>query len=274
MRGGSRPSTPYESELPPAEDGYEQPLLRRFRIGTSGWVYRDWREHVYPRRLPQRAWLHHLSRRFSSIEINASFYRLPAPETFERWAGQVPAEFVFSVKMSRYLTHLRRFRDPGEPLHRFWEGASRLGPALGPVLFQQPPTFACDIGALRALLHALPVGMQAAFEFRHESWHRDDVLAALDDAGAAWVIAHRPHARPALDVTGGWSYVRFHQGTLLGPAYPAPTLRRWSKKLSNLAARQVFVYFNNDPGGAAVRDAELMQRYLDARWEARTPDVT
>jgi uncharacterized protein YecE (DUF72 family) len=260
--------------FPPEAQGRGRSLDRPFRIGTSGWVYRDWREHVYPRGLPQRAWLHHLSRRFSTIEINASFYRLPAPDTFERWAAEVPADFVFSVKMSRYLTHLRRFRDPGEPLRRFWEGARRLGPALGPVLFQQPPTFECDMGALRALLDALPDGMRAAFEFRHESWHRDNVLAALDSAGAAWVIAHRPHARPPLEVTGGWSYVRFHRGTLLGPAYPSPTLRRWSKKLSNLAARQVFVYFNNDPGGAAVRDAELMQRYLDATWKSRALEAT
>jgi uncharacterized protein YecE (DUF72 family) len=234
------------------------------RVGTSGWVYRDWGEFVYPQGVPQRSWLHHLSRRFSTIEINASFYRLPSPDTFQRWAEQVPRDFVFAVKMSRYLTHLRRFRDPAEPLGRFWEGASRLGPALGPVLFQQPPTFACDIGALREVLEALPVGMRAAFEFRHASWHRDDVLDALDHAGAAWVIAHRPYARPPLEVTGGWSYVRFHQGTVLGPGYRPSTLRRWSHRLSDLPAQQVFVYFNNDPGGAAVRDAELMERYLEA----------
>jgi uncharacterized protein YecE (DUF72 family) len=255
----------------PRQD-HEEPG-RRFRVGTSGWVYRDWGEHVYPHGLPQRAWLHHLSRRFSTIEINASFYRLPSPETFERWAEQVPEDFLFAVKMSRYLTHLRRFRDPGEPLRRFWEGASRLGPTLGPVLFQQPPTFACDLGALRALLEALPIGIRAAFEFRHASWHRDDVLDALDRAGAAWVIPHRPHARPPLEVTGGWSYVRFHQGTVMRPDYRPPTLRRWSDRLSDLPARQVFAYFNNDPGGAAVRDAGLMQRYLEAEKAKGVVDV-
>ena len=241
---------------------------RRLWVGTSGWVYRDWSAHVYPPGLPQRAWLHHLSRRFPTIEINASFYRLPAAATFERWAEQVPSDFVFAVKMSRYLTHLRRFREPGEPLRRFWEVASRLGPALGPVLFQQPPSFACDIGLLRAVLDALPAGMRAAFEFRHASWHRDEVLDALDRAGAAWVIAHRPRVRPPLELTGGWSYVRFHQGTVLGPDYRSSTVRRWAGRLAALSARQVFIYFNNDPGGAAVRDAERMQRYLEAE-EAR-----
>ena len=236
-------------------------------------MYRDWAEHVYPRGLPQRSWLHHLSRRFPSVEVNASFYRLPALETYERWAGQVPGDFVFAVKMSRYLTHVRRFREPEEPLRRFWEGTTRLGSALGPVLFQQPPTFACDLGALRALLDALPVGMQAAFEFRHASWHRDDVLDALDKAGAAWVIGHRPRSRPPLEVTGGWSYVRFHQGTIAGADYRSSTLRRWADRLAELPARQLFVYFNNDPGGAAVRDARRMQRYLDAAGDARAAAI-
>jgi uncharacterized protein YecE (DUF72 family) len=236
----------------------------RVRVGTSGWVYRDWRDRVYPRGLAQRSWLHHLSRRLSTIEINASFYRLPSPETYERWSEQVPPGFLFAVKMSRFLTHLRRFRDPVEPLRRFWNGATRLGPTLGPVLFQQPPNFACDMAALRDLLQALPTDMRAAFEFRHPSWHRDDVLQTLDEAGAAWVIAHRPRHRPPLEVTGRWSYVRFHQGTLFAPDYRTVTLRRWADRISDLPASHVFVYFNNDPGGAAVRDAERMLGYLGA----------
>jgi uncharacterized protein YecE (DUF72 family) len=232
-------------------------------IGTSGWVYRDWRDTVYPPGCPQRAWLAYLSRRLPTIEINASFYRLPERATFERWAEQVPPDFRFAVKMSRYLTHLRRFREPREPLDRFWDRASALGDALGPVLFQQPPTFELDLGLLRELLSMLPDGMRAAFEFRHPSWHHDDVLAALDQAGAAWVLADSPRARVPLEVTGGWSYIRFHRGTVHGPDYTSAKLRRWAERIRSLPAGEVDVYFNNDPGGAAVRDAERLAALLD-----------
>ena len=232
-------------------------------VGTSGWVYRDWRDRVYPAGLPQRAWLHHLSRRFATIEINASFYRLPSPETFEGWSRQVPDGFVFAVKMSRYLTHLRRLREPADPVERFWHAATRLGPALGPVLCQFPPNFSRDLSLLGEFLSVLPSGMRAAFEFRHPSWHDDDVWSALDRAGAATVIAHRPLARPPLSVTGGWSYLRFHQGSLLGPGYRHMTLARWARRIEELPADRTYVYFNNDPGGAAVRDAERLAALLE-----------
>jgi uncharacterized protein YecE (DUF72 family) len=250
--------------------GIETAASPEIWVGTSGWVYRDWRGTVYPDRLPQRSWLEHLSRRFRTIEINASFYRLPLRSTFEAWSSQVPTGFRFAVKMSRFLTHVRRFRDPIEPVERFWERASGLGSALGPVLLQQPPTFAKDLGLLRELLHTLPAGMRPAFEFRHPSWHDDEVLSSLDGAGAAWVLADRPGVRMPAHVTGGWSYVRFHRGTRLGFPYTGEKLRRRSHTIAALDADEVYVYFNNDPGGAAVRDAERLQRLLDPdRHEAR-----
>jgi uncharacterized protein YecE (DUF72 family) len=231
-------------------------------IGTSGWVYRDWRGRVYPDDLPQDRWLGYLSQRFSTIEINASFYRLPAPETFEGWSRQVPEGFVFAVKMSRYLTHIRRLRDPAVPIERFWDAATLLGPMLGPVLFQFPPTFARDLSLLQDTLDLLPGSMQAAFEFRHPSWHDDDVWSALDRAGSATVLAHRPRVRVRSVVTGGWSYVRFHQGTIRGPGYRRSTLLRWAHRICDLPARLTYVYFNNDPGGAAVHDAEVLRSLL------------
>jgi uncharacterized protein YecE (DUF72 family) len=243
-------------------------------VGTSGWVYRDWRGTVYPARLPQRSWLEHLSRRFPTIEINASFYRLPARSTFEGWASQVPDGFRFAVKMSRFLTHVRRFRDPAEPVELFWERAGGLGSAMGPVLLQQPPTFARDLGLLRALLQTLPAGMRAAFEFRHPSWDHDDVLTLLDGAGAAWVLADRPGAHVPRHVTGGWSYVRFHRGTRRGFPYTAEKIRRWAHVIASLEAGEVFVYFNNDPGGAAVRDAERLRRALDRCQSARDSNTS
>jgi uncharacterized protein YecE (DUF72 family) len=131
-------------------------------------------------------------------------------------ARQVPEGFVFAVKMSRYLTHIRRLRDPAVPIERF----------------------------------------------RHPSWHDDDVWSALDRAGSATVLAYRPRVRVRSVVTGGWSYVRFHQGTILGPGYRRSTLLRWAHRICELPARRTYVYFNNDPGGAAVHDAEVLRSLL------------
>ena len=232
-------------------------------IGTSGWVYRDWREHVYPEGLPQGRWLEHIAERFPTVELNASFYRLPPRRTFEGWRQRVPEDFRFAVKMSRYLTHVRRLRDPAEPLARFWEAATGLGPALGPVLFQFPPRFGLELELLRETLAILPPTMRAAFEFRDPSWETDEVLAALEGAGAAWVLADRPGARVRLHVTGGWSYVRFHRGTQEGFDYPREKLRRWAERIASLPAEETYVYFNNDPGGAAVRDAGSLRSLMD-----------
>lgn len=232
------------------------------RIGTSGWVYRDWKGTVYPESLPQRLWLEHIAERFPTVELNASFYRLPPRSTFEGWTGRVPPGFLFAVKMSRFFTHIRRLRDPEEPIARFWEAATGLGPTLGPVLFQFPPRFGIELALLRDTLALLPAGMRAAFEFRDATWERDEVLAALDGAEAAWVLADTPGARVRPHVTGGWSYVRFHRGTPEGFDYPGAKLRRWAEKIAALPADDVFVYFNNDPTGAAVRDAERLERLL------------
>lgn len=234
------------------------------RIGTSGWVYRDWKGTVYPAEVPQRRWLEHIAERFPTVELNASFYRLPPRRTFERWRERVPPGFVFAVKMSRYLTHIRRLREPEEPIARFWESATGLGPALGPVLFQFPPRFGVELALLRDTLALLPDGMRAAFEFRDASWETDEVLGALDARGAAWVLADRPNARVRPHVTGGWSYVRFHQGTDHGADYPTAKLRRWAEKISALPVDVAYVYFNNDPGAAAVRDAEHLRAMLRA----------
>jgi uncharacterized protein YecE (DUF72 family) len=170
---------------------------------------------------------------------------------------------VFAIKMSRYLTHVRRLREPSEPLERFWSAASRLGPALGPVLFQLPPTFRRDLALLQDVLDALPGSMLAAFEFRHPSWFDDDVWSALDRAGGATVLAHRPRARVPSVVTGGWSYIRFHRGSLVGPSYRRSTLAGWAERIGALPADRVYVYFNNDQGGAAVRDADRLSALLD-----------
>jgi uncharacterized protein YecE (DUF72 family) len=235
------------------------------RVGTSGWQYRDWRGRFYPEGMPQRAWLAHYATRFDTVEVNNSFYRLPEEATFRRWREQTPPGFLVTVKASRYLTHIRRLRDPAEPLDLLLSRVAGLGDALGPVLFQLPPTFQADVPRLQGLLDAVAGRVRAAVEFRHPSWDREDVRATLNDAGAALVLADRSGVRSRPIVTGGWSYVRFHQGTRLRSGYRRDTLRRWADQIAGLDADDVFVYFNNDPGGAAPRDADRMIGLLRER---------
>ena len=220
-------------------------------IGTSGWQYRDWGGTFYPDDLAQREWLPYYATRFRTVEVNNSFYRLPEEATFKRWKESTPAGFVMAVKASRFLTHLKRLRDPEEPVDLFWERATNLGPRLGPVLFQLPPRFPADRGRLGGLLHVLLRAMRAAFEFRDPSWHTTGTFELLDDAGAAIVWADRPGARVDLPVTGGWAYVRFHQGRADAPGYRREKLRRWADRIAELDARDAWIYFNNDTGGAA-----------------------
>ncbi|HEX9693408.1 MAG TPA: DUF72 domain-containing protein [Actinomycetota bacterium] len=240
-------------------------------VGTSGWQYDGWRGRFYPSELPKRAWLGYLASRFPTVEVNNSFYRLPSAETFARWREETPAGFVVAVKASRYITHIRRMRDCRDPVELLWSRTRELGPRLGPVLFQLPPRFPADRQRLRRFLRVLPSGMRAAFEFRDPSWWTEDSLRALDDAGAAFVLPDRPGARVPQVVTGGWAYVRFHQGRERQPGYTREKLRRWAKRIEALPADDVFVYFNNDAGGAAVRDALTLTALMPGARRAGSP---
>jgi uncharacterized protein YecE (DUF72 family) len=240
-------------------------------VGTSGWQYRDWRGRFYPRELPQRLWLEYYGARFSTVEVNNTFYRLPEAEVFGDWRERTPEGFIVTVKASRFLTHLRRLRDPSEPLERLLSRARKLGPKLGPVLYQMPPRFPVDTGLLREFLTVLPDQPLAAFEFRDPSWQTDEVLELIDGAGAAWVLADRPGARVEPIVTGGWTYVRFHQGTETRPDYRPEKLRRWADKIAQMPIEGGYVYFNNDPGAAAVRDAQRFREMLADRTGSEPP---
>lgn len=234
-------------------------------VGTSGWQYADWKGRFYPEGLPQREWLPYLSERFPTVEINNTFYMLPKPETFVRWRESSSDGFVFVVKASRYITHVRRLRDCREPLGRFWTHARRLGRKLGPVLFQLPPNLRADAGLLGSFLKLLPRSMRAAFEFRHPSWDTDEVHEALDRSGCALVIADRPGDRPRDLVTGGWTYLRFHQGRRAAPGYTKPKLARYADLLAGMRAAEAWVFFNNDQQAAAVRDAGTFTGLLEER---------
>ena len=252
------------------------PLL----IGTSGWQYRDWRGVLYPPGVPQRRWLEHYAGQFATVENNNAFYRLPSREIFARWAACVPPGFVMAVKASRYLTHMKRLRDPAEPVARLMGVAAGLGAALGPVLLQLPPTWRADPalldGCLAEFRRAGPADLRIAVEMRHESCWTDEIrqVLAARDATLAWADRLGSPLGP-LWRTAGWGYLRLHAGTAApSPRYRAPDLRAWADRIAAAwPGGDCYVYFNNDPGGAAVYDAVTFARVAREAGHAvsRTP---
>jgi uncharacterized protein YecE (DUF72 family) len=227
-------------------------------IGTSGWHYPHWRGGLYPAKLPSGAWLGYYGKRFCTTEINNAFYRLPERSTFETWAAAVPDDFVFAVKASRYLTHVRRLREPSEPVTRLIERAAGLGPKLGPILLQLPPNLQIDLDALDAVLRAFPAGTKVAVEFRHASWFVPPTRALLEAHGSAWCLTDRGGRKSAAWRTADWGYLRLHGGLGSPPScYGRSALRSWAEQLAELwpDPSTLFVYFNNDGHGCAVRDA-------------------
>jgi uncharacterized protein YecE (DUF72 family) len=231
-------------------------------VGTSGWQYRDWRGPVYPPALKQGEWLEHYTTLFDTVEVNNAFYRLPSAETFAQWASRTPPGFVVTVKASRYLTHLKRLREPAEPVRRFLDHATHLGGKLGPVLLQLPPRFAVAADRLDETL-TLFGGRRVAVEVRDDSWLNDEVRAILRRHDAAFVWADR-HSRPLVPLwrTASWGYVRLHEGAAAWPCYGRTALDSWARRIasSHDPAEDVFVYFNNDPRGCAVHDAAVFAR--------------
>jgi uncharacterized protein YecE (DUF72 family) len=249
-------------------------------LGTSGWQYRHWRGRFYPLKLPQRAWLDYYAQRFATVEINNTFYRLPPRETFESWAKRFPPDFVIAAKASRYLTHIRRLRDPEEPVHRLLEHAQPLGACLGAVLVQLPPNLTVEVDRLDATLTAFPLTVRVAVEPRHPTWFVDEVRAVLERHNAALCLADRGSRMitPAWR-TADWAYVRLHFGRAQPwGCYGRAALERWADRIGELwtADDDVFVYFNNDMEGCAVRDAVVFARIAAARGlhPTRTPDLS
>jgi uncharacterized protein YecE (DUF72 family) len=240
-------------------------------VGTSGWQYRDWRGRLYPDGVPQRRWLEHYASQYATVENNNAFYRLPSRDTFAAWRDQTPDGFLMAVKASRYLTHIRRLRDPAEPVARLLGAAAGLGPRLGPVLLQLPPNLAADPPLLAACLDqfhaAAPAAgtgpVRVAVEFRHPSWwdgdRADEVQHVLASHDAALCWADRlGHPVSPLWRTASWGYLRCHEGGAQPwPRYGRQALRSWADRIQHTwpGGADVYVYFNNDPGGAAVLDS-------------------
>ncbi|MDT0455113.1 DUF72 domain-containing protein [Streptomyces sp. DSM 41527] len=246
-------------------------------VGTSGWQYKDWRGVLYPHDEPQRLWLEEYARQFATVESNAAFYRLPEEKTFATWRDRTPDGFVMAVKASRYLTHIKRLRDPQEPVGRLMSHAAALGPRLGPVLLQLPPTLPADAGLLDACLGCFPAGTRVAVEPRHTSWWTPEIRTVLERRGAALCWADRG-SRPVTPLwrTADWGYLRFHGGRAEpGPRYGRQALTTWARRIADTWPQRadVHTYFNNDTGGAAVLDAVHFARAVSAtgRSVSRTP---
>jgi uncharacterized protein YecE (DUF72 family) len=239
------------------------------RIGCSGWNYASWKDEFYGG-LPPRLWLQHYARHFDTVEVNSTFYRLPTTKAVQGWVDQTPPDFVFAVKASRYLTHIRRLRDLGDGLRRYYERIDPLvrSPKLGPVLWQLPPTFRRDDERLATALRALPEGRHA-FEFRHESWFADEVYELLRRHGAALVIADRPEIKrfQAHEFTADWTFVRFHYGSRGRRGnYSKTELEEWARRFEGWRERvEIYAYFNNDWEVFAVRNALWLKRRLADR---------
>ncbi|MBA2529480.1 MAG: DUF72 domain-containing protein [Euzebyales bacterium] len=227
-------------------------------VGTSGWQYRDWRGAFYPRELVAREWLGHYAARFATVEINTSFYRLPPPDRFAAWAAASPHDFVLCPKVSRYLSHMKKLRDPAEPVTRFMTSARALGGKLGPVLLQLPGTFGLALDRLDAALAEFPADVRVAVELRHPSWFVDDTRRLLAEHGAALCLADRRSVEVTPPWrTAEWGYARFHEGRGAWPCYGRTALASRARTLAERYGpdAEVFAFFNNDPRGCAVRDA-------------------
>jgi uncharacterized protein YecE (DUF72 family) len=242
------------------------------RVGCSGWNYADWRGRVYPAGCPPRRWLAHYATLFDTVEVNSTFYRLARPEAVARWLEATPSDFLFTVKASRFLTHMKRLSDMERGVERLYAGIAPLArsPRMGPMLWQLPERFRRDDDRLAFALERLPPGRHC-FEFRHPSWFSDEVLELLRFHHVALVIAHHPE-RPwqPHELTTDWTFLRFHYGERGRRGnYSETEIDEWARRIAQWRRRaEVFVYFNNDWEGYAVRNALSLRRRLQRLQDA------
>jgi uncharacterized protein YecE (DUF72 family) len=245
-------------------------------VGTSGWQYRHWKDRFYPAGTPQRLWLEYYAGRFATVEVNNAFYHLPERSTFEAWRARTPDDFCVGVKCSRYLTHIKRLKDPAEPVQRFLSRAEGLGDRLGPVLLQLPPSLQLDLPALDETLALFPAHVKVVVEPRHPSWWTTETRDLLEKHHAALCWADR-RSRPVTPLwrTADFGYLRMHEGRAFPrPRYGRSALRSWVDRIAAAYRDEpVYVYFNNDGGGAAIVDASAFAAFARAQGLAvsRTP---
>jgi uncharacterized protein YecE (DUF72 family) len=240
--------------------------LARYFIGTSGWHYDDWRGRFYPAKLPKTKWLDFYTRHFPTLELNNSFYRLPSERAFNNWYDSSPPEFVFAVKVSRFITHIKRLKDCDEALENFISRGRLLKEKLGPLLYQLPPGLRRDDGLLEAFLPKLPEGIKHVIEFRHASWLSEEVYSLLRRYNIGFCIFDMPGLTSPLITTANFAYIRFHgRDSLYSSCYPDEELAEWARKIASLTEKleSVYVYFNNDIQGFALKNAVTLSELLE-----------
>ena len=240
-------------------------MITNLYIGTSGWHYDHWRQRFYPEKLIKAKWLEFYASHFTTVELNNSFYRLPSEAAFANWRDSSPANFIFAVKVSRFITHIKRLKNTEEALEKFVAGAKILGGKLGPLLYQLPPNMHRNDDVLESFIIGLPRGMKHVFEFRHQSWLDDTVFEILRKYNAGLCVFDMPSFGCPLVATADFAYVRFHGSTrIYSSCYSDEELAGWAKKLVDLAVnlKTVYVYFNNDAEAFAVRNAISLRGYL------------
>lgn len=237
----------------------------KIHLGTSGWSYPHWKGSFYPEDLPDSKLLGYYCRQFRSVEINSSFYHLPAKHVLERWRDTTPDDFRFAAKASRYITHRKKLKDPEQSVARFFERMPILGDKLGPILFQLPPRWRYNAERLEGLLQILDPACRYAFEFRDPSWINDDCQAILERHRAAFCIYELAGYRSPLQVTADFVYLRLHgpEGAYQG-SYDGRTLAAWARRIGDWRKRglDVYCYFDNDAAGYAVLNARNLQARL------------
>lgn len=240
--------------------------MARYFVGTSGWHYDDWRGRFYPEKLPRAKWLEFYARHFTTLELNNSFYRLPSEAAYTRWYDSSPPDFTFAVKVSRFITHIKRLKDCDEPLGNFMSRTLILKEKLGSLLYQLPPGLHRDDGLLTDFLMKLPGGLKHVIEFRHESWLVEDVFDILRRYRVGFCVFDMPRLTCPLLATADFAYIRFHgRDSLYSSCYTDEELADWAGKISALASAvdPVYIYFNNDVEGFALKNAATIREYLE-----------
>lgn len=236
-------------------------MTGQVHVGCSGWVYRHWRGLLYPEGLPQRLWFQRYAEDFDTVEINASFYRVPKAETFDGWREKAPPGFRYAVKVNRFITHMKKLVECPDETAAFISLARRLGDTLGPLLYQLPPSLQKDLPRLEAFLARLPEDLDQVVEFRHKSWYDEEVLALLDRRSVGFVAHDMKGLVSPRWASGRAAYVRFHgTGRYVG-RYSDEALLEWTDWIVAQArlGRSVWCYFNNDIHGHALEDARTLK---------------
>lgn len=241
-------------------------MTAEIRIGTSGWHYRHWLGPFYPPKLPSREMLPYYLGLFDTVEINNSFYRLPLESALAAWRDSTPPNFRFALKGSRFLTHMKKLKDPEPGLERFFQRADLLREKLGPILFQLPPHWEVDLGRLRAFLEALPPGHRYTFEFRNPTWYIPDVYAELRRHNAAYCPFDLAGFQSPIELTADFTYVRLHgPGGKYQGSYSDQALAVWAERIRNWRQelRAIYFYFDNDEAAYAVGNALKLRDLAD-----------